>query len=211
MLKMSTDFRAVTRSISTLMSDVEREGIRLGINRTLQRGKTEASRAITAEFAIKANDAKAQLKVTSISRKQGGFVLAGSLEAFGRRRGHSSRNVMLFNAKPVLGRDRKQVRFSTPQGWRTRTVAVGGGVSVKIKKTGPRKVIEGAFIGNKGRTVFIREGQSRLPIKAVETLDLPQMFNTQTVNRRLLKRMAEILDVEVQRGIAAATARFSRG
>lgn len=211
MLKISTDFSSVTRSIGTLMSDIEREGTRLGINRTLQRAKTEAARAITSEFAIKSNEAKAQLKVTSISRKAGGFVLQGSLEAFGRRGGRSSRNVMLFGAKPAPGRDRKQVRFPTPQGWRTRTVAVGGGVSVKIKKTGPRKVIEGAFIGNRGRTVFIREGQARLPIKAVETIDLPQMFNTQTVNRRLLKRVAEILDVEVQRGIALATARFSRG
>lgn len=211
MLKISTDFGSVTRSIGRLMSDIEREGIRLGINRTLQRGRTEASRAITAEFAVKANDAKAQLRITSISRKNNGFVLSGSLEAFGRRRGHSSRNVMLFNAKAAPGTERKQVRFSTPLGWRTRTVAVGGGVSVKIKKNGPRKVIQGAFIGNKGRTVFIREGGARLPIKAVETIDLPQMFNTQTVNRRLLKRMEEILAVEVERGIAAATARFGRG
>lgn len=211
MLKISNNFASIDKAMSLLRSDLEREGLRLGINRTLQRGSTEATRAITAEYAIKAKDARAQLRVTAISRKGGKFVLRGELEAFGVKGGHSSRNVMMFGARPAPGRKTQPVRFQTPQGWRTRNVPIGGGVSVKIKKAGARKVIEGAFIGNKGRTVFIRDNSSRLPIKAVETIDVPQMFNTRTVNRRVLNRMAEILDVEVQRGLALALARFRSG
>ena len=51
------------------------------------------------------------------------------------------------------------------------------GVTAKVKKAGGRKVVRGAFIGNKGRTVFKRVGKNRLPIKALKTLSVPQMFN----------------------------------
>ena len=103
------------------------------------------------------------------------------------------------------------VRFNTPQGWRTRTVAVGGGVSVKILKSGPRKVITGAFIGNKGRTVFTRvQGAGRLPIKAVETVDIPQMFNTRRINAKVVQRMGEIFDIEFDRATKLAISRWSK-
>lgn len=217
MLKLSNDFADIAVEMRSLRTDLEREGLRLGINRTLQRGRTEAARAVADEFNVKVGDARAQMRVSTISRKGGQFVLSGELEAFGVRRGRSSRNVMLFEARPAPGKETKTVRFPTAQGWRTRKVQVGGGVSVKIKKRGGRKVIEGAFIANKGRTVFIRtgglnEGEGpRLPIKGVETVDVPQMFNTRSVNARILKRTAEILAVEVERGIVAAMQRFGKG
>lgn len=55
------------------------------------------------------------------------------------------------------------------------------GVGVRVKKTSGRKVMKGAFIGNKGRTVFKRVKDSRLPIKAIKTLSIPQMFNKETL------------------------------
>lgn len=55
------------------------------------------------------------------------------------------------------------------------------GVSVRVKKTSGRKVIKGAFIGNNGRTVFKRVKDKRLPIKALKTLSIPQMFNKEVM------------------------------
>ena len=51
------------------------------------------------------------------------------------------------------------------------------GVNVKVKKTSGVKLVKGAFIGNNGRTVFKRVKDKRLPIKAIKTLSIPQMFN----------------------------------
>jgi hypothetical protein len=72
----------------------------------------------------------------------------------------------------------------------------------KIRKGGPSKVIPGAFIGNKGRTVFIRLGDERLPIKALQTIDIAQMFNAKRINERVVGKMRSefprIFEGEVQ-------------
>ena len=54
------------------------------------------------------------------------------------------------------------------------------GVTVRIKKSSGRKVVQGAFeatmkTGHKG--VFKRKGKSRLPIRELTTLDLPTMYD----------------------------------
>ena len=47
-------------------------------------------------------------------------------------------------------------------------------------------MIRGAFIGNKGRTVFIRTTDKRLPIQALQTIDVGQMFNQKRINARVV-------------------------
>ena len=73
----------------------------------------------------------------------------------------------------------------------------------QIKKVGGKKIISGAFIGNKGRTVFIRETGDRLPIKALSTIDVPQMFNTRRIKKRVIKRIEKELPIEFDRAINA--------
>lgn len=51
-------------------------------------------------------------------------------------------------------------------------------MTFKIKRNGPRKLIPGAFLINDGKTVMIRVGKQRLPIKALQTINVAQMFNT---------------------------------
>jgi len=41
---------------------------------------------------------------------------------------------------------------------------------------GVRKIYRGTFIANQGRTVFVREGQERLPIRPVHGPSLPREF-----------------------------------
>ena len=50
----------------------------------------------------------------------------------------------------------------------------------KIRRAGGQKMIEGAFIG--GRTVFRRIGKDRLPIEALATIGIPQMFTAKKIN-----------------------------
>lgn len=57
----------------------------------------------------------------------------------------------------------------------------------KFKRRGGKTTITGAFIANHGRTVFVRTGKTRLPIKAVRTIGVPQMFSTKK-NITMIKR-----------------------
>jgi minor tail protein Z (GPZ) len=184
-LTIKHNFPEVIRRLDTLREDIGRRALASAMNKTIAQGKTAMARAITKEYAIKAKEVREQ--ITLERARAGREVLIASVAAFGRRRGHRSRNVMLFGAKQAHGRDRKRVRFKTPRGWVTRIVPIGGGVSVKIKRAEGRKLIAGAFIANKGRTVFMRvPGQGR-KIRAVETIDVPQMFNTRHINERVVQ------------------------
>ena len=69
----------------------------------------------------------------------------------------------------------------------------------KIRRDGGNKQITGAFIGNKGRTIFIRDGKSRLPIKAVNTIDVLQMFNTKRINLAVREALLASLESNFDR------------
>jgi len=63
-----------------------------------------------------------------------------------------------------------------------------GGVSVLVRRDHGRKRIRSAFIApdRGGRLrVFMRKGESRLPIEAKNTLSVPQMFNDEIVKKNL--------------------------
>ena len=83
------------------------------------------------------------------------------------------------------------------------------GVTFKIKRTGKRHLIPGSFLINGGKTVMIRTGKSRLPIKALQTIDVAQMFNTKRINNKVVRvieeRFPRIFDSEAK----FYTARFN--
>ena len=206
-LNIRTNFPDVIAKLDKLQAQVGDQAMRMALNRTAERAKAEAGRLITSEFAIKAGDVRPLLKVKQAERKS--VVLEAVLEAFPVRRGHRSRNVMLFGAKQRKGR-LKTITVQTKTGSYKRKARVGGGVTVKIKRAASRKLIAGAFIGNSGRTVFQRVGKERLPIRGVETIDLPQMFNARRINRGIVRKILEQLPVEFDRAAAVALARFNR-
>lgn len=181
-IDIRADLRGMQRQLDRLSASLQDRVVAAAVNKTADKARVEMRRQITAEFAIKAADVNSQVKLKKAIAKSG--MLWAELEAFPRRRGHLSRNVMLFGAKQT-----KQ------------------GVTVRIKKSGGRKLIKHAFIANKGRTVFTREGTKRLPIKPVETIDVPQMFNTRRINANVLAKIKRDFSVEIQRALAAANAR----
>ena len=69
----------------------------------------------------------------------------------------------------------------------------------KIRRDSGNKQITGAFIGNKGRTIFIREGKGRLPIKAVNTIDVVQMFNVKRINLAVRETLLAGLEANFDR------------
>lgn len=197
-LDVQADVRKVQRQLEQLARSVQDRAIAAALNKTADKAKAEMRRQITSEFAIKASEVGSQIRVTRASAK-GGMLIA-VIEAFPRRRGHASRNVALFRARQTRN-----------------------GVTVQIKRSGGRKLIPGAFIGNGGRTVFERvsgttmssRSKSKGPlhrqqIKAVETIDVPQMFNTRRINAKVIAKIGRDLPVELERAIRAAIAKTWR-
>lgn len=174
-INIKHNFPAVARQLRWMREDLANRALASAMNKTIAIARTDMSREIRNEFALKAGYVSERLRVRKAWRS-GALELTASLAGGdGRKR---SANVIAFGARQI----RK-------------------GVSVRIRK-GRRKVIAGAFIANKGRTVFIREGRTRLPIKAVQTLDVAQMFNTKRINARVIatinRRFPQIFAHEAQ-------------
>jgi hypothetical protein len=162
------NFPEVQRQLERLHKDVSEPALVRTVNGLLRQGKTRMQRAIVAEFNVKPAIVRESLKVKLASRGGGLFTISGFLESPSKK-----------------GRSRNLIHFGARQTKR--------GVSVKVKRTGPRKLIPGAFIIHKdnqyGGTVMIRRGKARLPIDSRQTIDVAQMFNTKRVNELVVRFM----------------------
>lgn len=163
-ISIKTNFPEVARALDKLSGDIGNRAMVRAMNKTIDQGKTEMSRGISKEFRISVGAAKERLSVTRASAKKGNLRFEATLEA--TRRGK--------------GRSMNLIAFKTVDARRTKKGMTQ--IKFQVKRGGGRKSITGAFIGNKGRTMFIRTGKSRLPIAAVNTIDVPQMFNTRRIN-----------------------------
>jgi len=163
---IKTNFPDVQRAIAQLRDDVARKATASALNKTVAQAKTAMSREIRAEFMLPAAKVNQALRINRARAAGGQFSLEASLES-PRQRGRSL-NLANFAAK------------------QTRR-----GVTFKVKRGGPRKLIPGAFLINEGKTVMIRTGKKRLPIKALQTIDVAQMFNTQRINGKVVSFIEE--------------------
>jgi hypothetical protein len=64
-----------------------------------------------------------------------------------------------------------------------------------------RRVHKHTFIGNQGRTVFVREGKSRLPIKSVRGPSVPKEFMQGYAIKAMQARVAERFALEFDRAL----------
>ena len=183
-LSIQTNFPEVAAALAKVQAEVARPATARALNATVAQAKTNMSREIRAEFNLSAGYVRDRLRITRASVRSGRLNLSAELiGGDGKRR---SANVIAFAAKET-----------------------SRGVSVKIKKAGSRKTIAGAFIANKGRTVFAREGKKRLPIKPVRTVDVPQMFNTRKVNAAVIRTIEQRFPQIFERELAYALTQFN--
>lgn len=158
------NFPEVARKLNLLADDIGNKAMVRALNKTIDQGKTEMARGISKEYRISVGTAKDRLSITRASAKAGSVRFEAKLEATRRGQGRSM-NLIAFKTS-----DARQTRKGMSQ------------VKFQVKRSGGRKTITGAFVGNKGRTLFIRTGDARLPIKALNTIDLPSMFNAKRIN-----------------------------
>lgn len=165
-LTLKHNFPDVQRQLDQLHQDIREKVLVRAVNSTLAQGQTRMSKEISTEFNIASREVKARMQILKANFRNGLFRVSGTLQVTNKR-----------------GRSLNLINFAAKQ--------TKEGVSVKILRTGGRKLVRGAFIANQGRTVFQRVGKTRLPIKAVQTIDVPQMFNTKRINRIVVRLLEE--------------------
>lgn len=164
-LSIKTNFPEVQRQLKELRDDIGKKATASALNKVIAQAKTAMSKEIRAEFVLPAKTVNESLRITRARASSGRYKLEAALSSISRT-GKRGLNLIHFQARPTAK-----------------------GVSFKVRKNGPRKTIRGAFIANDGRTVFMRKGKSRLPIKALTTVDLQGMFKTKRINAKVVAMM----------------------
>lgn len=189
-LNVSMNFPAVKARMDSLEADIRDRATVSAVNKTMDQAKTQMARQIVERYAVTSSYVKERLRVRGASRKGGMLQIEATLiGGDGRRR---AANIIAFvEKKTTLAQARKRSRDGTLRQ-----------LFVKVKKGGPSKPLPGAFIGNKGRTVFEREGKARLPIRPVQVIDVPQMFNTRSINKAVIdfisRKFPEVFEREAR-------------
>ena len=194
-LSIETNFPQVQRALSNLQADVAKQATARALNRTIEQARTQMSREIRSEYAVDTRFIGQRLRIKRATFFGGRLGLEAALDAQEKPR---SANVIRFKARKVRG-----------------------GVAVKIKRAGPRQLIRNAFIGNKGRTVFTRvpgtkmasrrwAGKHGEQIEPVQTIDLPQMFNSRRIKAAVVAAMQARFPAIFERELAFALGRFNR-
>lgn len=210
-LTIRHNFPEVRRRLATLREDVANLALARALNRTTEKARTDMSREIRAEFNLDAATVRDRLRVVRASYRDGRYEMTAALESTSKR-GRSLNLIRFVERTVTMAAARK--RMAAGEGG---TYKFRGGVRTKqlelrfrIKRGGRAVVIPGAFIANEGRTVFIREGDSRLPIRALQTIDVPQMFNTKRINAKVVQRMLSDFAATFEREARYYTDRFNR-
>lgn len=187
-ISISHNFPEIQKQLSQLSASVGSRTMVKALNTTVGQGKVQMAKQITQEYRVSSAEIKKRLEVSRASSKGGTYRFEASLSATKKAKGRSM-NLIAFETGALTKRTAKKIG---------RANAVGQ-LGFQIKRGGGRKVIPGAFIGNQGRTVFIRTGKGRLPIKPVNTIDIPQMFNTRRINQVVRQVMLDRFPANFQR------------
>jgi hypothetical protein len=177
-LNIKTNFSNVQRQLDAMRKDIATKALASALNKTVAIARTEMGRAITGEFNVSRAYVMERLKISRASFKEGRYAMSAALSGGGGKK--RSANIIRFvENKTSFAEAKRRAKAGTLSQ-----------LFVKVKKTGGKKNLgKSAFIGNKGRTVFTRVGKERLPIKAVQVIDVAQMFNTKRINAKVVEVM----------------------
>jgi hypothetical protein len=178
--------------LASVQRDLRPKVIQPALNKMADKVKADLARAIPAEYNVKASEVRSAVDI----RK----ARSGSLEAvvtiFGssRQRGRSLNLIHFLAAIQATGR---AINVRGGKGKKSELAALQKQLGFLIKRGGGLKKIEGAFVGNKGWTIFMREGPGRLPIKPVQVIGFAQMFRSRKIERRIMDKIAAEMPAEI--------------
>lgn len=183
------------RKLESLSGAQMKSALNAAINKTAAKGQTEIKRAITERYNIKANEVRNSMSLRSSKTA----TLEAEISIFGstKKRGRSLNMIHFVEQKVTLSEARKRAKKGTLNQLRFRVIK---GMGLKTIN-GSSDLKNGAFIGNKGRTVFMRTGRARLPIVPVQVIGVGQMFNFKPINARIKKKIETEFNIEVNRAV----------
>lgn len=189
-------FKEVEKLLKEMPRKLEEKAVAAGINKTLASAKAEMKCAITEEYNISPGKVGRLLKATTASRRLNSRYLTATLEALRTDPRHRSLNL---------------INFVKRRGSKTKP-----NLQFVIRKSRGMMKINGMFIGNKGRTVFIRvpgttmDSRSKYSgtqhahkIRGGQVIDVPQMFSARRINQRVIAYINRRLPIEMNRAIHA--------
>lgn len=198
MLTIRVDgFDQVRRKLDGIRRDMQAKVLQPAINKVADKARAEINRAIPQEYNVKAAEVRNAVEL----RKANSGNLQAVLTVFGssRKRGRSLNLIHFLNSVVAAGR---AIKVRGGKGKAKDLAALQKQLGFLIKKGGGAKAIKGAFIGNKGRTIFARVGDARLPIKPLQVIGFSQMFKSRKIERRIMAKIEADLPVEIDRAIA---------
>ncbi|MBC2731367.1 phage tail protein [Thiobacillus sp.] len=199
-INVRTNFPQIAAKLDSLGQDIGNKAVVRAINTTMDQGKIQMARQISSEFRVSVGTVKERLKVYKASARNGAIRFIATLQATNKGPGRSM-NLIGFVTRG---------KVSKASAKRSGRADLAGQLQFQIKRAGGKKAIKGAFVGNQGRTVFIRTGKDRLPIKALNTIDITQMFNTRRVNKLVQKVMLDKFPPNFQRELRAVLKGYAR-
>lgn len=203
MIRIDVDFEKPLRMLVNLEDSLRDKVIARTLNRIGDQTKIQARREISREFNLTASQVNDYLSVRRASVRNGRLEVSIVAEA---RRGRSL-NVIRFVERSV----------SMAQARKRRKDGTLSQVRVKIKRAGGAKILGTPswaagkpFIAtaNGGTFVAARLGKGRYPIQAVQTIDVPSMFNAKRIKQTLIDRINETFPIELQRQFDAVVRGF---
>ena len=201
----------VQKKLAGLQHDLRDKVLQPAINKAAEKAKAEINRVIPQEYAVKAAEVRNAVEI----RKARSGQLSATVTIFGstNKRGRSLNMIHFVAAAYMAGAGTFKVR-SGAVGVRKKDVkALGRQLGFQIKKGAGLKTKVGAFIGNKGRTVFIRVPGKQMKSRSgslnkhseqivpVQVIGFSQMFSSKKISQRIMAKINEDLPKEVERAV----------
>ena len=195
------NFGDVGKRLDALREDLRNVATVRALNKVVEGARGRMATEVSAEYRITKREANENLRTEKASAKAGKFFMSARLFAPSRKKGRGFNMIRFVVGAKIKG------------GWGKRQL------KIQVKRSGFKAQYTGAFIGNGGRTVFARidgaakvkaesgahVGKWRQPIKSVTTVDVPQMFNTKRVNKRVRDYIAQRAPIVLQQEINFVT------
>ena len=186
----------VQAKLDRVRRDMQAKVMQPAMNKVADKARAEINRAIPQEYNVKAGEVR---NAVTLRRAQAGRLEA-VISVFGsaRKRGRSMNLIHFLQTVVQAG---QQIKLRGAKVKKSEMAALQKQLGFLIKKGGGLKKIEGAFVGNKGRTIFLREGKARLPIKPLQVIGFSQMFKSRKIEQRIMAKIAAEFPVEIDRAI----------
>ena len=192
-----TGLDKLKRELAGVSKNIERQVVQPAINKVADKARAEINRAIPQEYAVKASEVR---NAVDLRRARPGNLQA-VISVFGsaRKRGRSLNMIHFLSAIQAAGR---AVKTRGSKAKKADLKAIAQQLGFQIRRDGGLKKIDGAFLGNKGRTIFRRPGSARLPIEPMQVIGFSQMFASKKISQRVMDKVRAELPVEIDRALA---------